>query len=329
MPMTGLTKSAPTIANASQAAHTMSSSPRYVPATVRAAMKGKVSARATRMRTGSPAGRGAEARRTGMGVWMLEELFDERGDVVAAAVEHRPDQTDSHPLEAAPGALHLRDPGAVRLDDDHGGVQARPEDRRIAVDVRGRQVEEDEVEGLAELGEGHGHAVGVEQARGAERRLSAGDDEEVRDGGLLHHRRKLDAALDQLGETTVAGDAEDRIAARRAEVRFHDRHTAAPPADQDRCEDGYGGGGALAVTRRRHAEQPGDRRRIGAGGDEEIRAEPLVGLLDLGAEPEVERDAGLGLAARCPPERPAPARAPVAIAFPVAPPVAAAVAPTV
>src|SRR3989442_14011551 len=109
MPMTGLTKSAPTIANDSRAAHTMSSSPRYVPATVRAAMNGKVSARATRMTTGSPAGRGAEARRTGMGAWALEELFDERGDVVAPAAEHRPDPTDPHPLRAPPGTRHLRD----------------------------------------------------------------------------------------------------------------------------------------------------------------------------------------------------------------------------
>src|SRR5207249_8163089 len=73
----------------------------------------------------------------------------------------------------------------------------------------------------------------------------------------------------------------------------------------------------------RSRQQPGDRRGIGARGNEEIRTEPLVGLFDLGAEPEVERDARLRLAPRRTREQPAPARAAVAVALPVAAPVAA------
>src|SRR5439155_19422929 len=72
-----------------------------------------------------------------------------------------------------------------------------------------------------------------------------------------------------------------------------------------------------------HAEQAGDRPGIGARRDEEIRAEPLVGLLDLGTEPEVERDARLRLAPRGAREQPAPARAAAPLALPVAAPVAA------
>src|SRR2546427_5070927 len=115
-----------------------------MPATVTAPIIGSASAIASRMPVGTPArwragmawagvmGNAVEraARRSS------EHLFEEGGDVVPAAIQDRPDDLDADPLEIAAGALDLRDAGPVGLDHDQGGVEARAEDRRVAIDVR-------------------------------------------------------------------------------------------------------------------------------------------------------------------------------------------------
>src|SRR2546430_10994129 len=64
--MTGWARSTPTIANATQAAPTMISSPRYVPATVRAATSGSASATTIRIASGIAPVRRVALRRAGM-----------------------------------------------------------------------------------------------------------------------------------------------------------------------------------------------------------------------------------------------------------------------
>src|SRR5262249_9957287 len=106
------------------------------------------------------------------------------------------------------------------------------------------------------------------------------------------------------------------------QVRFHHDDPAAAASHQDRGEHGCGGCGALAVPRRNHAEE---LRMIGRGlsrGYEQVRAEPLIGLLDLRPQLEVDRARRrLVLASTAAPEGPgAPASSAVAaaIAIPVA-----------
>src|SRR5882724_2259458 len=52
-----------------------------------------------------------------------EHLFEEGGDVVAAAVQHRADELHARPLEAAAGAFDLGNTGAIGLDHDQCGVE--------------------------------------------------------------------------------------------------------------------------------------------------------------------------------------------------------------
>src|SRR5438132_11728051 len=67
-----------------------------------------------------------------------EHLFEEGGDVVAAAVQHRADELHAHPLEAAAGALDLGNTGAVGLDHEPCCVEARSQYRRVRVTGGGR-----------------------------------------------------------------------------------------------------------------------------------------------------------------------------------------------
>src|SRR5437867_3730110 len=166
-----------------------------------------------------------------------EHLFEEGGDVVPAAIQARPDDLHADALEVAARALDLGDAGPIRLDHDQRGVEVRPEDRRVAVDVRRGKVEDDEVEMRAELVEDRGDAGRVEERRRAERRVSAADREQVRHLGRKRDLAERAGALDELREAAVAPDAEYRVEARRAEVRLDDRDAAAAAANEDRPED--------------------------------------------------------------------------------------------
>src|SRR5437764_6921838 len=116
-----------------------------MPVTVTAPTNGRPSASRNHIPAGRP-GRERPAMTDEETMWSgLEEptrgsehLFEEGGDVVAAAVQHRADELHAHPLEAAAGAFDLGNTGAVGLDHDQCSVEARSQDRRVGVDVGGR-----------------------------------------------------------------------------------------------------------------------------------------------------------------------------------------------
>src|SRR6058998_2522195 len=106
-----------------------------MPVTVTAPTNGRPSASRNHIPAGRP-GRERPAMTDEETMWSgLEEptrgsehLFEEGGDVVAAAVQHRADQLHAHPLEAAAGTLDLGNPRAVGLDHDQRRVEARSQD---------------------------------------------------------------------------------------------------------------------------------------------------------------------------------------------------------
>src|SRR4029453_6392289 len=124
-PTTGRTNSTPTTASASQPAVTMTSLPRNVPATVPAPITGNARAIAARTRTGVPPhGRLttdgaaiAKRRPAGRGGPASEHFLEKRGNVVAAAVQHRTDE--SHPIALEGAARHLQVGHTGRVPRDH------------------------------------------------------------------------------------------------------------------------------------------------------------------------------------------------------------------
>src|SRR4029450_7497120 len=159
-PTTGRTNSTPTTASASQPAVTMTSLPRYVPATVPAPITGSATAIAARTGTGVPPegrlrtdvagiGRRRHAGRDGPA---SEHFLEERGNVVAAAIQDRADESHPTALEGAERPPHARHTRRVRLDHDDGGIEPRTENEGVAIDVHRRQVDDREIEVLAHFG---------------------------------------------------------------------------------------------------------------------------------------------------------------------------------
>src|SRR5712692_7636937 len=125
-----------------------------MPITVTAPTSGRPRAISTRTPEGMPvraAMVGAAVTVTGKGdETCSEHLVDEGRDVVSSAIQDRADQLDANALEVAAGALDLGHARAVGLDDEQRGVEPRTQDGGVAVDVGRWQVEDHEVEVLAQ-----------------------------------------------------------------------------------------------------------------------------------------------------------------------------------
>src|SRR5438046_9559238 len=129
-----------------------------MPVTVTAPTNGRPSA----SRNDIPAGRPGRGRRAMTDAETIgsgreeptrgsEHLFEEGGDVVAAAVQHRADALHAHPLEAAAGAFDPRHTGAVGLDHPQSGVAARRLDRRVRAALGARRLDDSILGPLAGL----------------------------------------------------------------------------------------------------------------------------------------------------------------------------------
>src|SRR5262245_33783712 len=215
-PTTGRTNSTPTTASASQPAVTMTSLPRYVPATVPAPITGSATAIAARTGRGVPpevrlttdvAGI-SRRRHAGRDGPASEHFLEERGNVVAAAVQHRAHESHPVALEGAARTLDVGHARRVGLDHDDGGIEPGAEDDSVAVDVDRWQVEKGEVEVLAYLGEHRGQRGRIEQGSGRQRAVAGGNREQVRDGGRLGDVGQGRLALDHVGEPRNGADAE-------------------------------------------------------------------------------------------------------------------------
>src|SRR5262249_4492559 len=85
-----------------------------------------------------------------------QHLLDECRDVVPLTVQHRPNEAHPATLERSPRPLDIRNTSRICLDHDDCGIELRPDDERIAVHVDRREIDDDEVEVLAELCKGPG-----------------------------------------------------------------------------------------------------------------------------------------------------------------------------
>ena len=188
MPTTGMMNRSPDTDRATHPAVTMISLPSYVPTIVAAAKPGSASAIAIRIRRGLPAagrlgtdvaGISGAAVGEAWGLW-LQHFLDERRDVVALPVQHRAREANAGTLERPARALHVGDACRIGFDDDDGRVEMGPDDESVAVHVDRREIDDDEVELLAQLREGRRKTGRVEEAGGGDRGVTARDGKQIR-----------------------------------------------------------------------------------------------------------------------------------------------------